>query len=66
MSMDDKLIDLEVRIAFQDRLIADLDEVVRRFAARVEALESELAEVRHTLLAGQEPVGAADEPPPHY
>jgi uncharacterized coiled-coil protein SlyX len=41
-----RLIDLEVRLAYQDRTIVTLDEVVRDLSARVMALESELAGLR--------------------
>jgi uncharacterized coiled-coil protein SlyX len=46
-----RLIDLEVRIAYQDRTIVVLDEVVRELGARVAALESQLAQVRHAATA---------------
>lgn len=65
MAPDDRITELEVRIAHQDRLIATLDEVVRDFSARVTRLERELAELR-SVRADLEPIGAADEPPPHY
>jgi uncharacterized coiled-coil protein SlyX len=42
----EKLIDLEVRIAYQDRTIGALDEVVRELAGRVVRLEAEVARLR--------------------
>ena len=62
MSVDARLTDLEVRLAYQDKIIASLDEVVRDFAARVERLER-LARERGTP---GEPFGPPDDPPPHY
>ena len=62
--MDERLVELEVRIAYQDKLIAELDEVVRSFARRVEVLERQLGELRDSMNSA--PVGPADEPPPHY
>jgi uncharacterized coiled-coil protein SlyX len=62
--MEDRVTELEIKISHQERLLTDLDEVVRAFASRVEALERALTEMREAVAAL--PVGAADEPPPHY
>jgi uncharacterized coiled-coil protein SlyX len=59
--MSDRIVELEVRIAYQDKLIADLDEVVRDFAGRVQALERDLAELKRTLGNEPSPVGPQDE-----
>jgi len=64
--MDDKLIELEVRVSYQDKLIAELDDVVRAFTKRVEVLERELAALRDTAISPPDPIGGANEPPPHY
>lgn len=61
----DRLIDLEIRIAYQDRTVVALDEIVRGLHARVEALEAELRELRQSSAAAQT-IGPANEPPPHY
>ena len=61
----ERIMELEIRIAYQDRLLATLDGVVREFAGRVEALEQEMRALRLALGSGQE-TGSADEPPPHY
>jgi uncharacterized coiled-coil protein SlyX len=65
MSIDERITELEIRIAHQDKVIATLDEVVRIFAVRVEKLEHQLAAVRRST-GGLDPVGRPDEPPPHY
>lgn len=65
MPADDRIRDLEVRIAYQDRVIAALDEVVREFAERVARVERELLEMRKAA-AEVDLVGPADDPPPHY
>ena len=62
--MDERIIELEIRIAHQDQVIAALDEVVRAFTVRVESLERELSALRGA--AGALPLGGADDPPPHY
>jgi SlyX protein len=64
--MDERIIALEERIAFQERVIEDLDEIVRAFTRRVEALERDLAELRKTVVATPDAIGPADEKPPHY
>ena len=42
VALEERVTELEVRIAYQDRVIADLDAVVREFAGRVEQLERQL------------------------
>ncbi len=44
--LSERLIDVEVRIAYTDRTVAALDEVVRELAGRIAALERELAQLR--------------------
>lgn len=60
------LIELQERIAYQDRLIAELDDVVRSFTVRVEGLEREVMRLRTAVLDAALPSGPANEPPPHY
>lgn len=63
--LSEALVDLEVRVAFQSRALAELDDVVRTMFARVEALEKELDELRRGAAAAPA-IGPANEPPPHY
>ncbi len=60
-----RLHEMEVRLAYQDHLLAELDGVVRSFALRVERLERELSDLKESTGASLE-VGAGDEKPPHY
>ena len=64
MSLDERIVELEVRATYQDKLIAQLDEVIRELATRVETLEWQLAELKASASTG--PLGPADDPPPHY
>ena len=64
--VDDRIVELEVRAAYQDKLIADLDEVIRAFAERVTVLEREVRLLKETMKAGVPDVGPQDERPPHY
>ncbi len=59
------LIDLEVRVAFQGKTIAELDAVVRSLFSRIDTLERQLSELR-AAGDGETPLGPANEPPPHY
>ena len=60
------LVDLEVKLAYQERLIRDLDALVREFATRLDAAERELEQLKASLRTGDVPVGPANDPPPHY
>jgi uncharacterized coiled-coil protein SlyX len=62
-SLAESITDLEVRLAYQDRTIAALDDVVRALFTRLEAVEKELRDLRQ---GGALPVGPATETPPHY
>lgn len=61
----DPVVELEIRAAYQDKLIADLDEVIQGFAARVQRLEREVKELRERVDDGPE-AGPHDAAPPHY
>lgn len=65
-AMEDRIIELEVRVAYQDKIIADLDEVLRAFTSKVEALQRELVELKQKLEDDQPELGPADDAPPHY
>jgi uncharacterized coiled-coil protein SlyX len=65
-SDSDRLTELEIRLSFQDKLIADLDGFVRVLSARLEKAERELVELKAAQHSPPTPTGPADEPPPHY
>ena len=44
-NLDERLVDLEVRAAFQERTIAALDDVVRVLVTRVDALTRRVEEL---------------------
>ena len=64
-TVDEKIIALETRVAFQDHLLASLDEVLQEFTRRVQDLELTVRELRTTMSDLDDP-GPADQPPPHY
>jgi len=64
--MEERIIELEVKIAYQDKVIADLDEVLRTFATHVQQLQREVTELKEAMRTGQAAIGPADDAPPHY
>ena len=65
-AVSDRFIDLDVKLAYQDRLIRELDGLVRELATRLVQTEQKLAQLEQTLRSGEVPLGPANEPPPHY
>jgi uncharacterized coiled-coil protein SlyX len=61
----ERWLDLDVKLAFQERLIRDLDALVRDFGDRLAKAERELAELRQAMPPPL-PLGPINEPPPHY
>lgn len=64
--MEERLVELEIRVAYQEKTIAELDAVVREFAERTAKLERELEDLRKTVQSSPPEVGPHDEEPPHY
>jgi uncharacterized coiled-coil protein SlyX len=62
---DERWLDIDVKLAYQERLIRELDALVRDFGTRLDKAERLLEQIRQALPAPV-PVGAANEPPPHY
>ncbi len=65
--MDKRLEDLEIRFAFQEDLIRQLDEVLQAQATRIDQLEGELKEVRAQIAhtPGKE-ASTEEQVPPHW
>ncbi len=64
-----RLTALESHIAHQDGTIDDLNEMVNKQWAEIEALKRDLAELRARLGRAESdltPIEADDQPPPHY
>jgi uncharacterized coiled-coil protein SlyX len=58
--------DLEIKVAFQDKLIADLDALVRIFGARLDELAREVKQLKDAIHSPEDPLGPVNERPPHY
>ena len=65
-SQAERLEDLEVKLAFQDKLIRELDALVRTFGDRLDKTVRELEQLKQSIRSPEGPVGPANEPPPHY
>lgn len=67
MPSEEALIDLEIRVAYQEDTIAALDQQLRDQQRRIDLLEQHH---RHLLARMEELLGgdgpAPSEPPPHY
>ncbi len=55
----ERLTNLEVKVAYQDRLVVELDEVVRELGARVLALSGEVDRLRKAEAPATAPVADA-------
>lgn len=55
---------VRIRVAYQEQLLHDLDQVVIPYGTRMDALTRELQELRGRVEAGG--IATVDELPPHY
>ncbi len=69
MTPDDRITELETRLAWQERLIGELNDALAAQQRQIDALEQALGQMRDRLLAALD-AGIArpdeDAPPPHY
>ena len=66
---EDRLIDLETRLAFQEDAIATLDEVVTRQQRQLDVMLQQIDLLKERLERGEgasESAADIDERPPHY
>jgi len=66
MDTEARLIELETRLAFQDRTIEALNEVVLRLREDQVALGRKFQELQDKMSGGGPEVGPADDRPPHW
>lgn len=57
---------LEMRIAHQDRMLADLNEVITAQWRKIELLERQFARLREEVQTADGPRDGVEPPPPHY
>lgn len=61
-----RITELEIKLAYQDHVIRELDALVRAFGERLDRTERELKTLKDSLLSPPVPLGPQNEPPPHY
>lgn len=64
--LSERVEDLEVKLAFQDKLIRELDALVRSFGDRLDLALREIKKLEQAVRSPEPTVGPANEPPPHY
>lgn len=64
-TLEARVVELEVKLTYQDRLIAELNEVVIELRAEVERLAARAGRFEQQLRDGL-PEDPHDAPPPHY
>lgn len=62
----ERFTDLEIKVAYQDKTIADLEALVRSFGVRLDDLARELAQLKQAVRSPEVPLGPTNEKPPHY
>jgi uncharacterized coiled-coil protein SlyX len=66
VSDDARLLKLEEKVAYQDKIIAELNEVVVALNRRVSELSGRLEAIERTVRAELGPREMPNERPPHY
>ena len=67
--LEDRLIEIETRLAFQERTVEDLSEIAAKQAERVETLTLLVSRLKDRLIRleqGGETSPWDEKPPPHY
>jgi SlyX protein len=62
----ERIVDLEIKLAYQEQLIRELDALVRSFGDRLDRAERELKTLKDALVSPAVPLNPQNEPPPHY
>lgn len=63
--LTERLDDLEIKLAFQDKLIHELSELVKELGARLDETVRDLAQLKEAIRSPESPL-AGNERPPHY
>lgn len=63
---EERLTDIEIRIEYQERTIAQLNDVVVSQQNQLDALQKEFSKLKARLEGQELGFGPANEKPPHY
>ena len=68
MSEDERMMNLEIKLAFVEKLVGDLDEVIREMAGQLDSVRADLETLRERVNDdGDQTASPTDiELPPHY
>jgi uncharacterized coiled-coil protein SlyX len=68
MNNDDRMMNLEIKLAFVEKLVGDLDDVIREMAGHLEDVRGELQTLRERVNdeGDQTANPSTIELPPHY
>jgi SlyX protein len=64
--LQSQIMELEIRLAHQDRQIAELNEVITEQWRVIDQLSRQMTQMREDMLALQVPREGPEPPPPHY
>jgi uncharacterized coiled-coil protein SlyX len=62
----DRIDELEIKLVYQEKLIHELDALVRTFGTRLDDALRELRELKKGIASPEIPLGGPNEKPPHY
>lgn len=66
MELADRVLELEVKVAYQERTIESLNDVILDMRTEFETLRRDFEALRDEAREADKPVGPANERPPHY
>ncbi len=67
MNQEDRFIDIEIKLAHQEDLVDELNQIVYQQARRVDQLEAMVAKLaEHIRTSAQSNAGPTNDKPPHY
>ena len=64
--MDERIMNLEVKVAFQEHQIGELNEVILEMADRMETIQRDLRAIVETVSSQEKMGDQKNERPPHY